>query len=65
MLPPVEHPGIRLRDNRYQAVAAPSVAVEVAIPACAYSLPSHGLKGEFGGGEGSVIIPFVSSSSSS
>ncbi|XP_048844239.1 AP-4 complex accessory subunit Tepsin isoform X2 [Brienomyrus brachyistius] len=44
VLPPAEHPGIRLRDNRYQAVAAPSVAVEVAIPACAYSLPSHGLK---------------------
>ncbi|XP_023676128.2 AP-4 complex accessory subunit Tepsin isoform X2 [Paramormyrops kingsleyae] len=44
VLPPAEHPGIRLRDNRYQAVAVPSVAVEVAIPACAYSLPPHGLK---------------------
>ncbi|XP_029106375.1 AP-4 complex accessory subunit Tepsin isoform X2 [Scleropages formosus] len=44
VLPPTEHPGIRLHDNRYRAVTAPSVAVEVAVPACSYSLPSHGLK---------------------
>ncbi|KAG7491222.1 hypothetical protein MATL_G00000630 [Megalops atlanticus] len=56
VLPPTEHQGIRLHDNHYRAVVAPSAAVEVAVPACAYSLPSHSLKavrrcpGQAGGG---------------
>ncbi|XP_036390163.1 AP-4 complex accessory subunit Tepsin [Megalops cyprinoides] len=56
VLPPTEHQGIRLHDNHYRAVVAPSAAVEVAVPACTYNLPSHGLKaarrcpGQAGGG---------------
>lgn len=45
VLPPTEHPGIRLHDNHYRAVVAPSAVVEVAVPACAYSVPSHSCKG--------------------
>ncbi|XP_060713253.1 AP-4 complex accessory subunit tepsin [Tachysurus vachellii] len=44
VLPPTEHPGIRLHDNHYRAVVAPSAVVEVAVPACAYSVPSHSYK---------------------
>ncbi|TSK14787.1 AP-4 complex accessory subunit Tepsin [Bagarius yarrelli] len=44
VLPPTEHAGVRLHDNHYRAVAAPSAAVEVAMPACAYSVPSHSRK---------------------
>ncbi|GAA6104670.1 AP-4 complex accessory subunit tepsin isoform X3 [Tachysurus ichikawai] len=44
VLPPTEHPGIRLHDNHYRAVVAPSAVVEVAVPACAYSVPSHSCK---------------------
>ncbi|XP_064181067.1 AP-4 complex accessory subunit Tepsin [Anguilla rostrata] len=46
VLPPTEQQGIRLHDNHYRAVMAPSAAVEVAVPACSYNLPSHGLKAE-------------------
>ncbi|KAG1955114.1 AP-4 complex accessory subunit Tepsin [Pimephales promelas] len=42
VLPPTEHPGIRLHDNHYHAVVAPSATVEMAVPACAYNIPSHG-----------------------
>ncbi|XP_019726024.1 AP-4 complex accessory subunit Tepsin isoform X5 [Hippocampus comes] len=45
VLPPTEHQGIRLHDNHYRAVVAPSAPVEVAVPACAYSLPARRLKG--------------------
>lgn len=45
VLPPTEHAGIRLHDNHYRAVVAPSAVVEVAVPACAYSVPSHSRKG--------------------
>ncbi|XP_051925645.1 AP-4 complex accessory subunit Tepsin isoform X3 [Hippocampus zosterae] len=45
VLPPTEHQGIRLHDNHYRAVVAPSAPVEVAVPACAYSLPAPRLKG--------------------
>ncbi|XP_028820278.1 AP-4 complex accessory subunit Tepsin isoform X2 [Denticeps clupeoides] len=42
VLPPAEHPGLRLQDNHYRAVVAPSGAVEVAVPACAYgAAPRH------------------------
>ncbi|TNN74608.1 AP-4 complex accessory subunit tepsin [Liparis tanakae] len=41
VLPPIEHQGIRLHDNHYRAVAAPSTAIEVAVPACAYNLPAR------------------------
>ncbi|XP_056286103.1 AP-4 complex accessory subunit Tepsin isoform X2 [Pseudoliparis swirei] len=41
VLPPIEHQGIRLHDNHYQAVAAPSGPIEVAVPACAYNLPAR------------------------
>ncbi|XP_062859065.1 AP-4 complex accessory subunit Tepsin [Trichomycterus rosablanca] len=44
VLPPREHAGIRLHDNHYRAVVAPSAAVEVAVPACAYNVPSHSRK---------------------
>ncbi|XP_060795993.1 AP-4 complex accessory subunit Tepsin isoform X2 [Neoarius graeffei] len=44
VLPPTEHAGIRLHDNHYRAVVAPSAVVEVAVPACAYSVPSHSRK---------------------
>ncbi|XP_072523881.1 AP-4 complex accessory subunit Tepsin [Salminus brasiliensis] len=56
VLPPTEQPGIRLYDNHYRAVVAPSAAVEVAVPACAYSVPAHSHKvshrcpGQAGGG---------------
>ncbi|KAG9332158.1 hypothetical protein JZ751_015734 [Albula glossodonta] len=56
VLPPTEHQGIRLHDNHYRAVVAPSAVVEVAVPACSYTLPTHGLKatqrspGQAGGG---------------
>ncbi|XP_061160564.1 AP-4 complex accessory subunit tepsin isoform X2 [Syngnathus typhle] len=60
VLPPTEHQGIRLHDNHYRAVVAPSAPIEVAVPACAYSLPAHKLKvttgstqrcpGQIGGG---------------
>ncbi|XP_061665335.1 AP-4 complex accessory subunit tepsin [Syngnathoides biaculeatus] len=45
VLPPTEHQGIRLHDNHYRPVAAPSVPIEVAVSACAYSLPARRLKG--------------------
>ncbi|XP_077406285.1 AP-4 complex accessory subunit tepsin isoform X2 [Vanacampus margaritifer] len=45
VLPPTEHQGIRLHDNHYRAVVAPSTPIEVAVPACAYSLPARRLKG--------------------
>ncbi|KAK3529593.1 hypothetical protein QTP70_032012 [Hemibagrus guttatus] len=44
VLPPTEHAGIRLHDNHYRAVVAPSAVVEVAVPACGYSVPSHSCK---------------------
>uniref|UniRef100_A0A3Q3Q7Q4 Uncharacterized protein n=1 Tax=Monopterus albus TaxID=43700 RepID=A0A3Q3Q7Q4_MONAL len=57
VLPPTEHQGIRLHDNHYRAVVAPSAPIEVAVPACAYSLPAHRPKavtqwcpGQVGGG---------------
>ncbi|XP_029312731.1 LOW QUALITY PROTEIN: AP-4 complex accessory subunit tepsin [Cottoperca gobio] len=57
VLPPTEHQGIRLHDNHYRAVAAPSTPIEVAVPACAYNLPAHTPKaltqrcpGQVGGG---------------
>jgi len=46
VLPPIEHQGIRLHDNHYQAVAAPSGPIEVAVPACAYNLPARTPTGE-------------------
>ncbi|KAM3859585.1 AP-4 complex accessory subunit Tepsin [Diretmus argenteus] len=57
VLPPTEHQGIRLHDNHYRAVVAPSAPIEVAVPACAYNLPPHRPKvvtqrcpGQVGGG---------------
>nr|XP_046210566.1 AP-4 complex accessory subunit Tepsin isoform X2 [Oncorhynchus gorbuscha] len=56
VLPPMEHQGIRLHDNHYRAVVAPSGPVEVAVPACAYTVPPHRPKvsqrcpGQVGGG---------------
>ncbi|XP_031691114.1 AP-4 complex accessory subunit Tepsin isoform X2 [Oncorhynchus kisutch] len=56
VLPPMEHQGIRLHDNHYRAVLAPSGPVEVAVPACAYTVPPHRPKvsqrcpGQVGGG---------------
>ncbi|XP_029933459.1 AP-4 complex accessory subunit Tepsin [Myripristis murdjan] len=57
VLPPTEHQGIRLHDNHYRAVVAPSTPIEVAVPACAYNLPPHRPKavaqrspGQVGGG---------------
>ncbi|XP_042363817.1 AP-4 complex accessory subunit tepsin isoform X2 [Plectropomus leopardus] len=57
VLPPTEHQGIRLHDNHYRAVVAPSAPIEVAVPACAYNLPAHTQKastrrcpGQVGGG---------------
>ncbi|XP_077595263.1 AP-4 complex accessory subunit tepsin [Stigmatopora nigra] len=41
VLPPTEHQGVRLHDNHYRAVVAPSAPIEVAVPACAYSQPAH------------------------
>lgn len=46
VLPPTEHQGIRLHDNHYRAVVAPSVPIEVAVPACAYNLPARRSKGQ-------------------
>lgn len=46
VLPPTEHQGIRLHENHYRAVIAPSAPIEVAVPACAYNLPSCRRKGE-------------------
>ncbi|KAM9837077.1 AP-4 complex accessory subunit tepsin [Aulostomus maculatus] len=45
VLPPTEHQGIRLHDNHYRAVVAPSAPIEVAIPACAFNLPARRPKG--------------------
>ncbi|CAJ1080759.1 AP-4 complex accessory subunit tepsin isoform X3 [Xyrichtys novacula] len=45
VLPPTEHQGIRLHDNHYRAVVAPSAPIEVAVPACAYNLPARRPKG--------------------
>lgn len=56
VLPPTEHPGLRLHDNHYHAVVAPSAAVEIAVPACAYNIQSHSHRtshrcpGQAGGG---------------
>ncbi|XP_072229579.1 AP-4 complex accessory subunit Tepsin isoform X2 [Leuresthes tenuis] len=56
VLPPTEHQGIRLHDNNYRAVVAPSAPIEVAVPACAYNLPAGRPKvtqrcpGQVGGG---------------
>ncbi|XP_039992093.1 AP-4 complex accessory subunit tepsin isoform X3 [Xiphias gladius] len=56
VLPPTEHQGIRLHDNHYRAVVAPSTPIEVAVPACAYNLPARRPKvtqrcpGQVGGG---------------
>ncbi|XP_062381941.1 AP-4 complex accessory subunit Tepsin [Sardina pilchardus] len=56
VLPPSEQPGIRLQENHYRAVVAPSGVVEVAVPACAYSMPAHSHRaalrcpGQVGGG---------------
>ncbi|KAL0983983.1 hypothetical protein UPYG_G00135510 [Umbra pygmaea] len=56
VLPPTEHQGIRLHDNNYRAAVVPSGPIEVAVPACAYSVPSHRPKvsqrcpGQVGGG---------------
>nr|XP_057917214.1 AP-4 complex accessory subunit Tepsin isoform X2 [Doryrhamphus excisus] len=45
VLPPTEHQGIRLHDNQYRAVVAPSAPIEVAVPACAYGLPARKSQG--------------------
>ncbi|KAF7657505.1 hypothetical protein LDENG_00026310 [Lucifuga dentata] len=57
VLPPTEQQGIRLHDNHYRAVVAPSTPIEVAVPACAYNLPPQRPKaatqrcpGQVGGG---------------
>ncbi|XP_077481200.1 AP-4 complex accessory subunit Tepsin isoform X2 [Stigmatopora argus] len=54
VLPPTEHQGVRLHDNHYRAVVAPSAPIEVAVPACAYSLPARKATrrcpGQVGGG---------------
>lgn len=46
VLPPTEQQGVRLQENHYRAVAAPSAPIEVALPACAYNLPSDRAEGE-------------------
>lgn len=46
VLPPTEQQGIRLHENHYRAVAAPSAPIEVAVPACTYNLPSDRAEGE-------------------
>lgn len=46
VLPPTEHQGIRLHDNHYRPVVAPSAPIEVAVPACAYNLPARRPKGK-------------------
>ncbi|XP_070707780.1 AP-4 complex accessory subunit Tepsin [Pempheris klunzingeri] len=57
VLPPTEHQGIRLHDNHYRPVVAPSAPIEVAVPACAYNLSARRPKavtqrcpGQVGGG---------------
>ncbi|XP_036072862.1 AP-4 complex accessory subunit Tepsin isoform X1 [Oryzias melastigma] len=56
VLPPTEQQGIRLHDNHYCAVFAPSAPIEVAVPACAYNHPDRKPKvtqwcpGQVGGG---------------
>ncbi|KAM9832382.1 AP-4 complex accessory subunit tepsin [Neosynchiropus ocellatus] len=45
VLPPTEHQGIRLHDNHYRAIVAPSTPIEVAVPACAYNLTARKPKG--------------------
>lgn len=56
VLPPTEHQGIRLYDNHYRAVVAPTASIEVAVPACSYNLHAHKSKmmqrcpGQIGGG---------------
>ncbi|KAM3592190.1 uncharacterized protein V6R79_014277 [Siganus canaliculatus] len=57
VLPPTEHQGIRLHENHYLPVVAPSAPIEVAVPACAYNLPARRPKasaqrcpGQVGGG---------------
>ncbi|XP_029954538.1 AP-4 complex accessory subunit Tepsin isoform X2 [Salarias fasciatus] len=56
VLPPTEQQGIRLHDNHYRAVVAPSAPIEVAVAACAYNLPACRPKaarrspGQVGGG---------------
>ncbi|XP_027884209.1 AP-4 complex accessory subunit Tepsin [Xiphophorus couchianus] len=56
VLPPTEHQGIRLHENHYRAVVAPSAPIEVAVAACAYNLPTRRPKasqrcpGQVGGG---------------
>uniref|UniRef100_W5N553 TEPSIN adaptor related protein complex 4 accessory protein n=1 Tax=Lepisosteus oculatus TaxID=7918 RepID=W5N553_LEPOC len=55
VLPPTEHNGIRLHENNYQPVVAPSEVVEVAVPACPCSVPVRGVRaqrcpGQPGGG---------------
>ncbi|XP_047233304.1 AP-4 complex accessory subunit Tepsin [Girardinichthys multiradiatus] len=56
VLPPTEHQGIRLQENHYRAVVAPSASIEVAVPACTYNLPTRTPKatqrcpGQVGGG---------------
>lgn len=46
VLPPTEQQGIRLHDNHYRAVVAPSAPIEVAVPACAYNLDARKPKGK-------------------
>lgn len=56
VLPPTEQQGIRLYDNHYRAVVAPTASIEVAVPACSYNLPARKSKvtqrcpGQIGGG---------------
>ncbi|XP_015211857.2 AP-4 complex accessory subunit Tepsin isoform X1 [Lepisosteus oculatus] len=55
VLPPTEHNGIRLHENNYQPVVAPSAVVEVAVPACPCSVSVRGVRaqrcpGQPGGG---------------
>ncbi|XP_037547276.1 AP-4 complex accessory subunit Tepsin [Nematolebias whitei] len=56
VLPPMEQQGIRLHDNYYCAVVAPSAPIEVAVPACAYNTPARRAEvtqrcpGQVGGG---------------
>ncbi|XP_068161870.1 AP-4 complex accessory subunit Tepsin isoform X2 [Antennarius striatus] len=57
VLPPTEHQGIRLHENNYRAVVAPSAPIEVAMPACAYNMSASRPKalttrcpGQVGGG---------------
>uniref|UniRef100_A0A673LJM7 AP-4 complex accessory subunit tepsin-like n=1 Tax=Sinocyclocheilus rhinocerous TaxID=307959 RepID=A0A673LJM7_9TELE len=52
VLPPTEHPGIRLHDNHYHAVVAPSATVEMAVPKLPFLLlaASHRCPGQAGGG---------------